>query len=452
MHKKILFIPGLALLLFGGYYFFYRGSSAPVDAGGAARAAVKRGPLRVSVSATGRVVPELEVEIKCKASGEVVKLPKDVSNPVRKGDILVQLDPVDEERSIRKAEVSLAVSQARLEKARLDLTIAVQSMGTEKSRCSAALTSSEAKAREAASTMERIRQLREKQIASQEELDKARSADAQASYDLENARASMEDLKNQEMHVSSRREDIKIAEAQVESDRIALDIARQRLDDTTVRSPMDGVVVRRGVETGQIISSGISNVGGGTTVMTVADLSRMYVLVSVDESDIGRVKEGQEARITVEAYPDMPLKGKVVRVSTKGATASNIVTFEVKVEVTEEKRGLLKPEMSANVEITCLDLADALLAPVSAVERRRGGMRIVTVESEGKTEERPVKTGASDGEYMEVLEGVKEGETVLLGKAESQSRWHRDRDGTQKPSPQQGQSSLIPMPGPPRRR
>ncbi len=390
---------------------------------------VTRGSLRATVEATGRVVPEQEVEIKCKASGEVVKLPVDVSDRVEKGDLLVQLDPEDEEQNVKRAEVDLAVSEARLAQARLALQIAEWDLKSERLRAKAALQSAQVKAEDAAARLKRVEQLREKKIASEEELDAACATEAQADATLKDAQARIEDLKTKEVQLASRRHDITIAEQQVEAIRISLADAKRRLADTTVPAPIAGVVATRNVQVGQIIASGVSNVGGGTSVLTLADLSRIYVLVSVDESDIGRVRVGQPAAITVDAYPDRRLRGEVVRVATKGEVTSNVVTFEVKVEVTSRQKHVLKPEMTANVAVVTVDKADTLLLPVAAVQRRGPRSVVRVANASGEPEMRPVTVGESDGERIEILEGVEEGDRVILPDKAGAGRWRQEDDG-----------------------
>ena len=387
---------------------------------------VTRGSIRVVVEATGRVVPEQEVEIKCKASGEVIKLPVDISDTVKKGDLLVQIDPQNEKRSVERAEVALSASQARLAQAKLNLKITESDFVTEKKRAEAALKSARAKNQEAQAKHKRAEQLILKKMISREELDGVKTLQAQASAELESARARIEDLKTWEIQIASRRQDIKIAEAQVESDKLSLFDARQRLEDTTVLAPIDGVVAERNVQVGQIIASGINNVGGGTTVMKLADLSHIYVLVSVDESDIGMIEVGQQAQIVVDAHPNVLFPSQVVRVATKGTIDSNVVTFEVKVEVTGSNQHLLKPEMTANVEIVAVEKDDVLLIPVAALERKKRENFVTVRNEDGTTKQRAVRTGASDGEFIEIVSGLHEADEVLIPDGVAQGRWQSD--------------------------
>jgi HlyD family secretion protein len=431
--KKLLIVIVLlcaATAAVGLYFFWWRGgdTAAAKRTREAPTAEVKRGPIRLTVSTNGRVVPNLEVDIKCKASGEVIKLPFDVSDPVKKGDLLVQLDPVDEERSVKRAEVSLAVSKARLAQAKVKLRTAEADLATERSRVTAALKYARARAKDAKAKRDRLEKLLAQKLTSREEFDTACTADAAAAADLATADARVKELATQELALETNRQDIKIAEAQVTADEISLSDAQQRLADTKVVAPMNGVVSVRDVQTGQIISSGISNVGGGTTVLTLADLSRVFVLASVDESDIGKVQVGQRAQITADAFKDRRFAGEVVRVATKGKVVSNVVTFEVKIEVRGRSRELLKPEMTANVEIIAADKEAALLVPVQAVARRRRDRYVMVPGPDGKPQERVVQVGISDGELIEVTEGLKEGEKILTLQGGEASRWRAGGD------------------------
>ena len=430
MKKLIIFI--VIVVVAGGAYYYFGGEEESVEADTptVSTAKVESGPIILKVSTTGRVVANLDVDIKCKASGEIVKLPFDISDEVKKGDLLVELDPVDEERYLKQSQISLSATEARLAQAKQNLLIAEKNLEAEKKRTESALKSAKARAEDAQAKFDRLKQLLEKKLASQEEHDTARTSMIQAQADLESAQVRSDELKVQEMSLDLKREDVKLAEAQVESDKIGLSTAKQRLIETKVYAPIDGVVSVRNVQIGQIISSGISNVGGGTTVMTLSDLSRLFVLASVDESDIGKVETGQMTRITADAFPGFNFRGKVVRIATRGVSTANVVTFEVKIEVLGKNRQLLKPEMTANIDIIADKDDKTLLVPVTAVARREQGKRVVSVQKpDGSTEEREVEVGISDGVNMAVKSGLKEGETVIINTGEADSRWREGRRG-----------------------
>ena len=427
--KNIIFtIIMLAIAGIVWLVFFRKGDDADLsnDGGVDEKHIVEKGALMVLVETSGRVVPKQEVEIKCKASGEVIKLPVDISDVIEKGDLLVQIDPENEERSVRRSEVSLMVSESKHVQAKLNLTIAENNLVTETIRAKGELHSAEAKVKEANSKHIRLKELFDKKMASNEEVETAYASYAQALYNRESARAHLQDLKTQKVSLESKRQDIRIAAAQVETDKLSLSDAEKRLKDTTVVSPIDGIIAQRDIQVGTIIASGINNVGGGTTMMILIDMSKTYVLAYVDESDIGQVHPGQRARITVDAYPDVVFPGEVVRVATKGSEDSSVVTFEVKIEVKGKQRKKLKPQMTANIEVITVEKDDVLIVPVIAVERRKRDTLVSMLGSSGTSIVQKVTTGDSDGEFIEVVEGLTEGDTVLIKGGDSSSRWQQD--------------------------
>ena len=425
MKKWIIIVIVVAALGGGGWYWQTRTAVAKETEVKLVQAKVDHGPILISVASTGRIVANLDVDIKCKASGEIVKLPFDVSETVKKDDLLVELDPIDEQRVLKQAEVTLSASQAKLASAKENLALSERTLVTDRLRADAALQCADARAKDVRAKADRMKELLAKKLASQEDFDTAEIAAVSAVADLEGAKAKMEELKSQEQALELRRQDVKLAEAAVSSDEIARDIAADRLRDTKVLAPMEGVVSVRTVQIGMIISSGISNVGGGTTVLTLSDLSRVFVLASVDESDIGRVKEGLPCNITVDAFRGKAFGGKVVRIATQGNNVSNVITFEVKIEVTSENKSLLKPGMTANVEIVVDRRDDAVLVSADAVTRGKEGKRSVNVvAADGSLQETPVKLGITDGVNYEVLEGLAAGQTISYRKGGAEGRWN----------------------------
>lgn len=470
MKKKII----LVLILVGGLgagTYYWKSGAEEVKGPEITLVKVERGEIKQIVETTGKVVSNLDVDIKCKASGTVKSLPYDISDPVKEGEVIVEVDTRDMDRIVRQSQVALRASQARLATAQQNLLVAERNLKTDRERAETALRSAEVAAADARAKADRMKQLFEKKLASQEECDTAETAATQAQSALEGCKIKMEELKTQEQALEVQRQNVKLAEGQVESDQIALEIAEAAAADCIVRAPIDGVVTDRKVQTGTIIASGVNNVGGGTTIMTLSDLSRIYVLANVDESDIGKVEVGQLATIEVDAYPSTLFAGKVVRIATKGQSNQNVVTFEVKIEVLgaykplvstsqpqagaeaakgqggaiadsgpasrrgrrssalgeliPEKKNLLKPEMTATVVITTAERENVLLLPAMAVSRR-GGQMYATVPAADPTQEefdrKPVALGIDDGEMYELLAGLEEGDTVAIS-SEVEGAW-----------------------------
>ena len=427
MKKALIGLLLGAVIITVGYIWSQKKANVTAETPQWSTAQVEKGPIRLSVSCTGRVVSNLDVEIKCKASGEVVKLPFDISDQVKKGDLLVELDPVDELRMVNQAKISLASSHARLMQSKVNLQTAEKDLAAERKGAEAALKPAKARAKDVRAKAERMKQLFKKKLASEEDKDTADTAAIQAEVDLENALIRLEELTIKEQELEIKRQDIKLAEAQMETNRIDLSLAEQRLADTKVFSPIDGVVSERNVQSGQIISSGISNVGGGTRVMVLSDLTRLFVLASVDESDIGKVELGQKVIITADAFPEQRFLGKIERIATKGINVSNVVTFEVKIEALGKTKSLLKPEMTANVEIIVAEKEEALLVPAETVLHKEREPFVQVIKDDGSVKERPVQLGISDGVATEITSGVNQGDTVVYHKGKAQSRWRTDQ-------------------------
>lgn len=331
---------------------------------------VTRGDITFSVSADGIVEPNYQIEIKSRASGEIISLPYETGDVVKKGDLLVRLDPIDEQRNVRKKEATLRADKARMAKARANL-------------------------KDAESKLERQKELFKKGMVSKEELETSRTTYLQAKAEVE------------------------ASEAQVAFSKVALDDAKRRLADTEIQAPIDGTILTKDVEEGQIITSTIDIVGGGTKLMTLADLSRIFVVSSVDETDIGKVKLGQEASVIVDAYPKKTFHGKVTHIAPQGITEENVVTFEVKIEIEDEEKPLLKPAMTANVEIVYLQKKNTLWLPNEALVDVSQYNNTVSSDQKGvfKINGKPkltlVTCGVTDGIVTEVLGGLAEGGKIV---------------------------------------
>ena len=426
--KKILILVILsAAIVTGGYFWSHKSANVNIETTPWSNVQVKKGSIRDAVSCIGQVVSNLDVEIKCKASGEIVKLPFDISDQVNKGDLLVELDPVDEQRKVKQAKISLTSSQARLMQRKVNLQIAKEDLTIERKSAEAALKSAEAYGKDARAKAERMNKLFEKKLASQEDKDTGETTAIQAEVDLENARIQMEQLAIKARELEIKRQDVRLAEGQMETDKINLSLAEQRLKDTRVFSPIDGVVSERDVQSGQIISSGINNVGGGTLVMVLSDLSRLFILASVDESDIGKVELEQKVIITADAFPGKEFFGKIDRIATKGINVSNVVTFEVKIEVRERNRSLLKPEMTANVEIIVAEKEEVLMVPSEVILYKKDGHFVRVRKDDGSIEERLFQAGISNGVVIEIIKGLSEGDIITYRKGETRSRWRTEQ-------------------------
>jgi len=415
----------LALVVVGAFWWQYRKAAASARALAEVKtAAVTRGDVEKTIESSGTVAANLEVEIKCRASGEIVKLPFDISDVVKKGDILCQLDPTDEKLAVRSAEADLAQTNAKLKQAKSSLREAELNLVTTGTRAASTLASAKVKSNNARAKADRQKQLVLQQLGSQEESEAAESEAAASGAELSAAEVALEEIKQQEIALESRRQDVSLADSAVVSSLIRLDQQNKQLDYTTVVSPMDGTVSTLNVQKGTIVASGTNNVSGGTTIMTLADLSRLFVSATVDEADIGGIKVDQPVRVRVDSYPGQIFEGKVVRVAVKGVSASNVVTFEVKVEVSDAQKHLLKPLMTASVSIVEQSRANVPVVPVSAIHRKAGKPYVKLEDGV----HRDVTLGVSGVDNVEIVSGLTEGEKVIVDVSELPSRWRTQTD------------------------
>jgi len=385
---------GIAVAVIGGAIYAFGGfgtASASVDP--ARLASVERSTMVKSVVATGKVEPISKVEIKSKANGIIERLHVEVGDVVKAGTVLAELDKEELNARVREARANLQAAEAGLAGARAQL---------EKNKVEAEGPEVEFAQRAA----RRAGELFEQKLLPQSELDQTRSAYEQA---VNRQRAAQGQL------VVSR---AKVTEmgAQVAQAKAALERAEEDLRNTTIRAPIDGMVLTRDVEVGSPVSS-ILNLGANATlVMTLGDIGEVFVRGKVDESDIGRVRLDQPARISVETFKDKQFDGRVTLISPMGTELDNVTTFEVRVSI-ENPGNELKANMTANAEIILEEHPDSLIIPVAAVAYDADRQAHVDLfDPAEKTGRRrvPVKVGVSNGTRAQILDGVQEGDKVIL--------------------------------------
>jgi HlyD family secretion protein len=431
---------------YAGYHYWWKGGGASGTQeikNDVVTAKAVRGPLRQIVQCTGPIYSNLDVDIKCRASGEIRELPFNISDQVKKGDLLMALDPVDQQRSVDQQTASVAAAQAKLDSAKAALAVAEQTVVANRLKAEAAIELAQRQVADAGAKAKREGQLLEKKFSSPELVETAQTTAALAEQNVKAARAQLEEVKAQQLDLESKKQDIALCSAQLDQAKIALNLAQLQLSYTKIEAPIDGVISTRPVQIGNIISSGISNVGGGTTVMTLSDLSHIYCYASVDESDIGFVQVGQPAEITADSFPRKRFTGEVIRIATTGVNVQNVITFQVRIEITSENKVLLKPQMSTNVTIVIADKPDVLQIPANCVIRKKGG-DVVKVKSGGapEGEERSVEIGISDGRSTEIVSGLNEGDEVVEQNPADETRW---AGGGQNPAQSKARQQMMMM-------
>lgn len=322
MKKLVIGMGLLAVLALAGAWLFRKNGAAPVWR----TEAVTRGDVKETVNASGTLNPVTTVQVGTQVSGRVLKLHADFNSAVRRGQPIAEIDPAPFQAQVEQAEASRGVARANLEKA-------------------------EAQALDAERSLRRTRDLFAQSVASQNDLDAAETAAVAA------------------------RAQVSVARAQLVQSEASLRLARTNLDYTTVVSPVDGLVVSRAVDVGQTVAASFQT----PTLFTIAeDLARMQIHASVDEADIGRVKEGQPVAFTVDAYPDEEFCGTVTQVRNAPVTQQNVVTYTVVVGV-DNGDLRLKPGMTANAAFETAEARDVLLVPSAALR-----VKLETPEGEGR--------------------------------------------------------------------
>ncbi|HSH75529.1 MAG TPA: efflux RND transporter periplasmic adaptor subunit [Longimicrobiales bacterium] len=266
-------------------------------------ATVQRGDLIIRAEATGTVEPVRKVDVKSKASGEILRLHTDVGDAVSRGALLAEIDPRDVRNNFNQVQADLEVARARLEISEAQL--------------------------------ERSQQLLEASVITQQEHENAR-------LDYTNAQASL-----------------------VRAD-TNFELAQLQLMDVSIRAPMDGTIIQKNVEEGVVIQSASQNVSGGTTLFVMADLGDMQVRTLVDETDVGMLEAGLEAGVTVEAFPDRTFRGVIEKIEPQAVVEQNVTMFPVIVAL-DNRSGLLKPGMNAEVVIQIDEARDVLLVQNNAI-------------------------------------------------------------------------------------
>jgi len=434
MIKFVLSIIAIGAVAAGGAVYWQRmHAAAPVDPTAAGTSTVEKGPIIASVQSTGLVSSNQDIQIKVQASGIIKQLgplgptsrprPFDVGDAVKAGQLLISIDPVDEERAYQQIAAQVDISKAKEVEAEQNLEVAKEQLEQARTTANANLLSTQAALEDDKKKAERRKELWDQKLGTEEDYDTAADAAAQAQAALDNAKVAIEQLKTQEYQLQIRAQDVELAKAQLKADGVALDEADQQRKYCTVNAPMDGIITTLSIQEGTIISSATSVVGG-SAALVLSDLSHLFILADVDESEIGAVKVGQDVEIKADAYQGIKFGGKVIRIAPQGVNTSNVVTFEVKIEVTSPNKALLHPQMTADVNIVQERKEDVLLIPISAVTRKDKKEIITVQHADGTTEDRPVKIGITDGTNDEVIEGVSEGETVVMHKGPGDSRWN----------------------------
>ena len=384
-----------------------------------------------SVSANGKIQPEKDIKISPYISGEVVELYVKEGEEVKKGDLLAKIDPEIYITNYEQIEASLQMQKANLANSK------------------ARLAQAKAQFVKAEEDYKRNKQLFEQNVISQSDFDGATSS-------FEVAKA----------EVMAAEENVKAAEFSVSSNEASLREAKENLNRTAIYAPNDGTVSRLSVEIGERVT-GASQFSSGTEIMRIADLTRMIVLVEVNENDIVRVSLNDTCIIEVDAYLEQEFKGVVTEMATSanvtGVSADQVTNFEVKILILEESYHALlegnplinspfRPGMSATVDIQTETAMGILTVPIQAVTTRADTTNkpqedgpeeagseqaqaekedlaeVIFVHEDGKAVMKKVKTGIQDNTFIQITEGLDLEDEVITGPYRAVSKRLKDGD------------------------
>ncbi|OPX20531.1 MAG: hypothetical protein BZ151_03470 [Desulfobacca sp. 4484_104] len=357
-YLKYLVLGGILLVLLGGGWWWLAERRPRVRY---QLEPVRRTDLEVKVVANGTLNPVTTVLVGTQVTGMIKKIYADYNSEVKKGQVIAQIDQALFKARVDQAQGNYQVAQANVLKAQANLE-------------------------DARNDYRRYQTLWQQNLVARDDFDNAYTR-------YETSRA-----------------ELRAAQAQVAQAAANLKSAETDLQYTTIMSPVDGVVVSRNVDVGQTVVASFQT----PTLFNIAqDLTKMQVDTSVDEADIGKVKEGQTATFMVDAYPGRSFTGQVTQVRLSPQTVQNVVTYNVVIE-TENPEFLLKPGMTASVDILVTRRQQVLAVPNAALRFRPSapadvaipeGSHVWRLDADQRPVPVPLVTGLSDGQWTEVLEG-----------------------------------------------
>jgi HlyD family secretion protein len=340
-------------------------------------AKVERGPITAAVSATGNLNAVITVQVGSQISGQIKELLVDFNSVVRKDQLIARIDPEIFEAKVNQARADLDGAgatvmnqQAQVEKARADVENARAALATARANTA----KSQVGVVDSKRDLDRKTELLQRQLVAQADKDTSQATHDSAIAQLEASRATEQSLaagiQSAQAQLAVMQAALESARAQVKQKEAALKQAQVDLDHTTITAPVDGVVVSRAVDVGQTVAASLQ----APILFTIAqDLTKMQVETSVDEADIGRIREGQRATFTVDAFPNETFSGAVTQIRKAAQNVQNVITYTVVVAVPNPE-GKLLPGMTANVKLVTAEKPSVLKVPNAALRFRPAGV------------------------------------------------------------------------------
>jgi multidrug efflux pump subunit AcrA (membrane-fusion protein) len=389
-----------ALVLAGAATWWLLGRSKPAEDGGRSQVvSVQRRDLVATVAATGKVTPMVgaEVRVGSRVSGRVQRLHANIGDVVRANQVLAELERDDQEALLDQRRAELRVAEARLSSIETLRPREIQ-------RTEAALADADATAALARAEFDRQSALFVRGLVSRQAVDAAAKERDVTAARLMVARHGLELARQGYV------EDLKSARAQTDQAAAAVRVLDAQVAYATIRAPIPGIISSISTQEGETVAAGLNS----PVFVTIVDLQKLQVDAYVDETDIGKIRVGQKATFTVDAFPDRDFPATVQAIYPKAIIMDNVVYYDVVLRIDEPLTGQLRPEMTTNVLIA-LDARKGVLAvPARAVSRDQD-QSVAYVLQDGRPVQRTVKVGWRDSEWIEIVDGLREGERVLVG-------------------------------------
>jgi HlyD family secretion protein len=354
MKKRNRFILGTAvtLVLVAGAVAVSTARGA--DENEAATVVVARADVTDRALAVGTIEPDVEISVKSKVSGVLARAFAEEGDFVAAGDPLLEIRPDPTPLELVESQRAVEMQEIQLENYRREV--------------------------------ERHRALSQRGLISAQEMETAQRQFEQAELEVRTARERLQLLQSG-----------RIIGSDVES---------------VVRAPISGYILERTVEPGDPVVP-LTSYQEGTVLMTMADMARLVFRGTVDEIDVGRLREGMPVQVKIGALPDVVVTGRVARISLKATKEENATSFPVEIELDSAQGQTLRAGLSANAEVIINERKNVLAIPERLVTFEDGGAWVTVRRADGTTEKRTIRTGLSDAIQVEVLEGLDEGEPVL---------------------------------------
>ncbi len=417
MMKRMLSLAIVAALVGGGVWaYLYTQSTG--NAPKYRQARIERGPLTAAVSATGSLNAVVTVQVGSQVSGQIKELLVDFNSVVKRNQVVARIDPDIFQAKVNQAKAELDASrasvlnqQAQVERARADVENSRAALAEAKAQTAKA----QVAVLDSKRDLDRKTELFGRQLIAKSDMDTAQANHDSALAQVDSARAREQALA---AAINSAIAQLRVAEAAlataratVEQKQAALQQAQVDLDHTTIRAPVDGVVVSRQVDVGQTVAASLQ----APVLFTIAqDLTKMQVETSVDEADIGRIKLEDRATFTVDAFPGETFTGVVTQIRKAAQIVQNVVTYTVVVAVSNPS-GKLLPGMTANVKLVIAEKPSVLKVPNAALRFRPAGV-------EAGAPSAPAGGGQAAGGGQPSLEQIRERLTRELKLTETQQK------------------------------